>query len=167
MSSSTAAVALRSVGPADGDFLFRVYASTREEELAPIPWTEDQKRAFLLQQFGAQSADWSQNCPGPDFQIIEVDGTPAGRFYLDRGPEEIRLVDIALLPEYRRAGIGAALIRGLLAEATKAGLPVTLHVEVFNPARRLYERLGFEAVEDRGVYVLMRWLPRAAERQIS
>jgi ribosomal protein S18 acetylase RimI-like enzyme len=164
---ATAAVTLRPVGPADGDFLFRVYASTRGEELAPVPWTEEQKRAFLLQQFAAQNADWGQHYPTADFRIIEVDGTPAGRFYVNRGAEEICLVDIALLPEYRSGGIGTGLIRSLLAEGRAAGLPVTLHVEVFNPARRLYERLGFEAVEDRGVYVFMRWLPGTAQRRIS
>jgi ribosomal protein S18 acetylase RimI-like enzyme len=167
VATAASAIALRPVGLADGDLLFRIYASTRAEELALVGWTEEQKQTFLLQQFAAQSADWGKHYPAADFRIIEVDGVPAGRFYVNRGTEEIWLVDIALLPEYRRGGIGAALIRGLLAEGKAAGLPVTLHVEVFNPARRLYERLGFEAVEDRGVYVLMRWLPGTAERPIS
>jgi ribosomal protein S18 acetylase RimI-like enzyme len=165
--TAAAAITLRPVGPADQPFLFRVYASTRAEELALVGWTEDQKQAFLLQQFTAQSADWSEHHARADFRIIELEGVPAGRFYVNRGPEEICLVDIALLPEYRRNGIGTGLIRNLLAEGKARSLPVTLHVEVFNPARRLYERLGFEAVEDRGVYVLMRWLPGTAERPIS
>jgi ribosomal protein S18 acetylase RimI-like enzyme len=167
VTTAAAAITLRPVGPADHPFLFRVYASTRAEELALVGWTEEQKQTFLLQQFTAQRAAWGEHCAGADFRIIEVDGVPAGRFYVKRRPEEIRLVDIALLPEYRRAGIGTGLIRSLLAEGKARSLPVTLHVEVFNPARRLYERLGFEAVEDRGVYILMRWLPGTIERQIS
>jgi ribosomal protein S18 acetylase RimI-like enzyme len=167
VTTAASAITLRPVGPADQPFLFRVYASTRAEELALVGWTEDQKQAFLLQQFSAQSADWSEHCAGADFRIIELEGVPAGRFYVNRGPEEICLVDIALLPEYRRDGIGTGLIRSLLAEGEARSLPVTLHVEVFNPARRLYERLGFEPVEDSGVYALMRWLPGTAERQIS
>jgi len=166
-STSSAAIALRPVGPADREFLFRVYASTRAEELALVGWTEEQKQSFLLQQFAAQSADWGQNHAGSDLRIIEVDGVPAGRFYVDRGAEELCLVDIALLPEYRRGGIGTGLIRGLLAEGKARSLPVTLHVEVFNPARGLYERLGFKTVADRGIYVFMRWLPGASDGGIS
>jgi ribosomal protein S18 acetylase RimI-like enzyme len=151
------AVTLRPIEPADEQFLLRVYASTRADELAPIPWSPEQKDAFLRQQFHAQSVDWSKNHPGADFSIIEVDGAPAGRFYVDRGQEEICLVDIALLPEHRRAGIGTDLIRGLLAEAGTRAVPVTIHVEVFNPARALYERLGFVLREERGMYLFMEW----------
>jgi ribosomal protein S18 acetylase RimI-like enzyme len=157
VTTATAAITLRKVGPADEAFLFRVYASTRSEELAPVGWTEEQKQAFLLQQFQAQSAYWGEHYAGADLRVIEVDGVPAGRFYVNRGSEEIRLVDIALLPEYRRGGIGTRLVEDLLAEAESRGLPVTAHVEVFNPARSLYNRLGFQTVEDRGVYLFLKW----------
>jgi ribosomal protein S18 acetylase RimI-like enzyme len=153
---ATAAVTLRKVGPADEAFLFRVYASTRTEELAPVGWNEEQKQAFLFQQFQAQSAYWGEQYAGADLRVIEVDGVPAGRFYVNRGSEEIRLVDIALLPEYRRGGIGTRLVEDLLREAEGRGFPVTAHVEVFNPARSLYDRLGFETVEDRGVYLFLK-----------
>jgi len=165
--AATAEITLRPVGESDGEFLFRVYASTRAEELAGVGWTEEQKRAFLRQQFAAQSADWERNYPEADLRVIEVDGVPVGRYYVNRGLQEIGLVDIALLPEYRRSGIGTGLIRGLLAEGKDRGLPVALHVEAFNPARGLYERLGFEAVADRGVYVLMRWQPAGVKGTIS
>lgn len=156
-----ATVTLRPIEPGDSEFLLRVYASTRADELGPVPWSDEQKDGFLRQQFEAQSAYWNEHYVGADFSIIEVDGEPVGRFYVKRGQDEIRLVDIALLPEYRRGGLGSGLIRDLLAEAETRGVPVTLHVEVFNPARSLYERLGFEEVEDRGMYLLMQW--RAAE----
>jgi ribosomal protein S18 acetylase RimI-like enzyme len=165
--SEAAVVILRPVGPGDEDFLFCVYASTRAEELALVPWTAEQKEVFLRQQFHAQSVDWGKNYSGADFSIIEVEGVPAGRFYVDRGHEEIRLVDIALLPDFRRNGIGTGLIRDLLAKAQAQGVPVTIHVEVFNPARALYERLGFEKVEDRGMYVFMRWRPAATKGGVS
>jgi ribosomal protein S18 acetylase RimI-like enzyme len=164
---ATAEVTLRPVGPADAEFLLRVYASTRSEELAPVPWSSEQKDAFLRQQFEAQGAYWRETYPKADFAVVEVDGGPAGRLYVNRGPDEIRLVDIALLPEYRRGGIGTGLIRELLAEAETRSLPVTIHVEVFNPARALYERLGFEWVADRGAYVLMQWRPAAARGAVS
>ncbi|HKA35495.1 MAG TPA: GNAT family N-acetyltransferase [Thermoanaerobaculia bacterium] len=163
----SARIALRPAVPADGDLLFRIYASTRAEELAAVPWTEDQKRAFLFQQFDAQSRNWAKQYRDADFRIIEVDGEPAGRFYVHRGAREIRLVDIALLPEYRGAGTGTELLRELLGEARSSGRTVTLHVEVFNPARKFYERLGFRAVEDRGAYLLMRWCPPGAGGELS
>lgn len=161
------AVTLRPIGPADSEFLLLVYASTREEELKPVPWSSEQKDAFLRQQFEAQTAYWRETYPAADFAVVEVDGAPAGRFYVNRGRDEIRLVDVALLPEYRRGGIGTELIRELLAEAETRGLPVTIHVEVFNPARALYERLGFEQVEDRGMYQLMQWRPAAARGAVN
>ena len=164
---AAAAVTLRPIGPADSEFLLRVYASTRSEELAPVPWSNEQKDAFLRQQFEAQRAYWRETYPAADSAVIEVDGTPAGRFYVNRGQDEIRLVDIALLPEYRQGGIGTGLIQGLLAEAGTRGLPVTIHVEVGNQARKLYERLGFERVADRGVYILMQWRPAARRGAVS
>ena len=164
---ATASFTLRPVEPADRDFLFRVYASTREEELSVTGWSEEQKHSFLLQQFDAQTQDWAANYAGADLRVIEVDGAPAGRFYVLRGGDEICLIDIALLPDYRRLGIGSALLARLLEEARERGLPVTLHVEVFNPARSLYARHGFRIVEDRGVYLFLRWRPDGAEGRVS
>lgn len=155
----TPSISLRPVRPGDEEFLLRVYASTRAEELASVPWAESQKESFLRQQFGAQTAYWAEHYRDAERSIVEVDGAPAGRFYVQRWEKEIRLVDIALLPEYRRHGVGTALIRGLFSEATRRGVPVTIHVEVFNPARALYERLGFQPRGEQGMYVLMSWRP--------
>jgi ribosomal protein S18 acetylase RimI-like enzyme len=155
----TCRVTLRPVRPDDADFLFRLYASTREEELRAVPWDAAQKDAFLRQQFGAQTAQYAQVYPAGDFRVIESSGRPAGRLYLQRGPEEVRIVDIALLPEHRGAGIGTALLRDVLAEADAAGRHVTIHVERVNPALHLYERLGFRPVEDRGIYLFMERRP--------
>jgi ribosomal protein S18 acetylase RimI-like enzyme len=162
-----AEITLREVDPGDEEFLLRVYSSTREDELAVVGWSEGQKTAFLRQQFDAQRTWWRENYAGADFRVIEADGVPAGRFYVHRGRGEIRLVDIALLPEHRGGGIGTGLIRSLLAEAAERGVPVTAHVEAFNPARELYKRLGFEEVEERGVYVFLKWQPEAARGKVS
>jgi ribosomal protein S18 acetylase RimI-like enzyme len=146
---------LRPITNDDRDLLYRIYASTRAEELAQVAWDEAQKAAFLWMQFDAQHSYYHENNPNAQFQVIMLDGAPAGRLYLDRRTAEIRIVDIALLPEYRNRGIGSTLLREILAEGQRAGLPVTIHVESFNPALRLYERLGFRMVEDKGVYRLM------------
>ena len=155
-------VHLRPVTHEDQPFLYRLYASTRTEELSAVPWSEEQKQAFLKMQFSAQSHDYRKNYPDAALQLIVRDGQPAGRLYLDRRERAICIVDIALLPEHQRAGIGSALLRELIAEANAAGKPLTLHVEKFNPARRLYQRLGFVETGDNGVYLQMERVPEPA-----
>ena len=145
-------IELRPAEPADREFLYRVYAGTRTEELAVVPWDEAQKEAFLRSQFDAQDRWYREHYARATFEVVVVDGEPAGRLYLHRGESEIRIVDIALLPEHRGNGVGTALLRDLLAEADRR---VTIHVERFNPALRLYERLGFTLAEDKGVYLLL------------
>ena len=126
-----------------------------------MPWDDAQKDAFLRMQFDAQDAWWHENYDGASFDVILVDGEPAGRLYVHRGPSEIRIVDIALIPEHRGGGVGTSLLRDLLAEADEGGKSVTIHVERMNPALRLYERLGFTVAEDKGVYLFLERPPRA------
>jgi ribosomal protein S18 acetylase RimI-like enzyme len=153
------ACTLRPISSADLEFLHQVYASTREAELRQVDWSAEQKEAFTRMQFNAQHTYYSANYLNPSFQIVECEGVPAGRLYLDRRADEIRIVDITLLPQFRGQGLGTELLAQVLAEGQLRGLPVTIHVEVFNPALRLYERLGFRQVQDKGVYYFMRWLP--------
>jgi len=150
---------LRTAEPGDRDFLLQVYASTREEELRLVDWSDDQKAVFVRMQFEAQDAYYREHYHPATFDVIEVDGEPAGRLYVARWEDEIRIVDVALLPEFRGRGIGTRLLRGLLDEAARAGLRLSIHVEKHNPALRLYARLGFAAVADRGVYLLMEAKP--------
>jgi len=150
-------LSLRPITPGDDAFLARVYASSRAEELAITGWPEELKAQFCRSQFDAQSAYYAQNYPGASFQIIERDGWPIGRLYVDRWEKEVRIVDITLLPEFRGTGMGTKLLRDLQDEARAAGKSLTIHVERFNRALALYLRLGFEQVEDKGVYLLMEW----------
>ncbi|HXH12439.1 MAG TPA: GNAT family N-acetyltransferase [Alphaproteobacteria bacterium] len=151
------ALTLRPIQPEDEGFLYEVYASTRRHELATLGWSVAQQDAFLRMQFTAQQRSYLAQFPAADFQVILWHGRPIGRLYLERRVDEIRGIDIALLPEYRQAGIGTALLQDLLAEAAHAGTPFRLHVAKFNRARRLYERLGFITLEDDGVYLFMEW----------
>jgi ribosomal protein S18 acetylase RimI-like enzyme len=155
----TGVVAVRPVAPGDEEFLYRVYASTRAEELAGVPWDDPQKEAFLRAQFDAQDRWYREHYTRATYEVVVVDGEPAGRLYLHKGDSEIRIVDIALLPEHRGGGIGSALLRELLAEADVAAERVTIHVERFNPALRLYQRLGFSVAEDKGVYLFLERSP--------
>ena len=151
-------LSLREATPDDGPFLLEVYASTRLDELADTDWTDDQKRAFIQMQFMARERSY----PRVDNRIILLNGRPIGRMLVDRTEAEIVLRDIALLTEYRNAGIGSRLIRDLMKEATEAGTPIMLHVIAFSPAVRLYERLGFRQTGEEAAYLEMKWLPAAS-----
>jgi ribosomal protein S18 acetylase RimI-like enzyme len=148
-------VRLRPAGARDAEFLLRVYTSTREEELALVAWTDDQRSAFVRSQFTAQDTYWRGQWPDATRDIVEVDGRPAGRFYVDRSPDEIRIVDLALLPEFRGVGVGSALLRKVLEEGEAIGVPVRLHVERSNRARDLYTRLGFRQIGGNGAHDLL------------
>jgi GNAT superfamily N-acetyltransferase len=160
-------VALRPLRDDEDDFAARVYASTRQEELEPLPWTAEQKAAFLAQQFAAQSAHYAKHYGDASWDVIVVDGRRAGRLIVHRGESEVNVVDIALLPEFRARGVGTMLLRAIFAEADAAGLPVTVHAEHMNPARQLYQRLGFVPVEDLGVYLKLERRPPPGQAKIA
>jgi ribosomal protein S18 acetylase RimI-like enzyme len=160
--AAEAGLTFRRVTPADEPFLFRLYASTRIEELAPLPWPEEQKAAFLDSQARAQHADYQRNYAHADWLVIARGGADIGRLYLERGDSSSHthnIIDIAFLPDWRGHGLGGALLRDLLDEAGRAGKAMSIYVEKTNPAMRLYERLGFTRIEEQGVYDLMRWAP--------
>jgi GNAT superfamily N-acetyltransferase len=152
--------ALRPETEADLPFLCRLYISTRWDELAPLQqWSDAQKIAFLESQFVAQRSHYLLHYGNAAFDVLEAQGVPAGRLYLDRQADAHLIVDIALLPEWRRRGIGTALIEAIFAEARGAGKGVTISVEKFNPAQQLYRRLGFREYAEDGVYWFMHWSP--------
>ena len=146
---------LRPVAGDDRAFLIDLYASVREPELAHVPWDDATRRAFVEHQFSAQDTHYREHYPGATLDVIEVDGEPAGRLYVHRGPSDIRIMDIALAPAFRGRGIGTGLLRMLIAEAEESGRKLSIHVEMNNPARTLYERLGFRPAGEHGIYVLM------------
>jgi ribosomal protein S18 acetylase RimI-like enzyme len=133
------------------------YGSTRELELAVVPWAAEQKAAFITMQFNAQKLDYQTRFPDAEHSIIEVDGQPAGRLYMARLEDSLRILDITILPQKRNAGIGKQIIRGLMEEAKASDKAVRIFVESFNPSLRLFEGLGFAPVEERGVHLLMEW----------
>jgi len=153
----------RPCGAGDFDFIEALYVSTRDAELALSGWPEAEKNAFLTQQHRAQHHHYQAHYPNAERLIIERDGAPIGRLYTDAWPLELRIVDISLVPAARGQGIGEAILRDVIAWAGDQARGVSIHVEKFNPARRLYRRLGFVVVEDKGVYELKeRGTPRAA-----
>ncbi len=151
----------RPISDKDIPFLKKLYASTREDEMKLSGWPKEQIERFLESQFLAQHQYYREMFSKAEFLLILLEGRPAGRLYLDRRKEEHRIVDIALMPEYRGKGYGGSLLRDLLAEASTRNKMVRIHVEHNNPALRLYQRLGFRQVGDQGVYLLMEWKPPA------
>ena len=154
----TSPLTLRPATDADDQLLFEIYASTRAAELEQVPWTDEQKAAFVRQQHEAQHSAYHQRHPEGGFLVVECDGAAIGRLYratLDGG--ELRLLDIALLPEYCGHGFGTALLRDLMAEADERDVLLSLHVEFWNPALRLYERLGFVEAGRSEVHVRMEY----------
>ncbi len=148
-------VVLRPVTPTDNVFLLALYAEIRAAELDQVAWPPGQREAFLRMQHDLQDAQYRAAHPDATFDIIEVDGVSAGRLYVSRRAEDIRIVDVALIATFRGRGIGGALVSRVIEEAEATGRVTSIHVEVHNPAARLYQRLGFRPVARRGVYVLM------------
>jgi ribosomal protein S18 acetylase RimI-like enzyme len=153
------ALKLRPATSEDEPFLMNLFATTRTDELALLNCDEHQKEAFIAMQFNAQSRQYVMSYPDANNSITVWNGAPIGRLIIDRGAKEFTLLDIALLPAHRNAGIGTSLLRGLLKEATTVGKPVRLHALTTSAAVRLYERLGFSRVGADAVYMEMIWLP--------
>lgn len=149
-------LALREERAEDIEFLAALYASARAEEMRSAPWSEADKARFLRQQFELQGRHYHQFYPNAQWLVIEREGHALGRLYLSLGADELRLMDIALIAEERGRGLGTALMRLVLAYAEKHQVPVGLHVETFNPALRLYDRLGFRLGETRGIYLFLK-----------
>ncbi len=153
---------LRPVTDQDLDILRTIYASTREDEMRMTGWNADEIRNFLTMQFNTQHRYYQSTYANDSFQLIMVGDAVAGRLYLGRWPEEIRIIDITLLPAFRGQGIGHRLLHDVQLEATAKHLQISIHVEKNNPAQRLYARCGFMITADAGVYWRMDWHPPAA-----
>lgn len=159
MTTEPSRLTLRPVEPGEEAFLFRLYASVRAEELAPLDWDQATSDAFLRAQFELQDRAYHQTNPRASFAVVLIDGVPIGRLYVDRSRASIHVIDISLLPEYRGRGLGTALLRDLLEEACRSGRPVTIDALRTNRALSLYQRLGFAVTREDDVYATLVWRP--------
>jgi RimJ/RimL family protein N-acetyltransferase len=156
---SSERISLRPVTDQDENFLLSVYASTRAAELAQVPWSTEQKEAFVRMQFTAQKQHYAAEYPQADHDLICVDGVPVGRIYLDRAADVLNILDITVLPEHRNSGIGSFLLGQIVDEARRTGRSIMIYVETFNPSLRLFERLGFRKDKEHGFQLLLKWSP--------
>lgn len=150
-------ITLRPVQDSDNEFLLKVYASTREQELALVAWSREQKDAFVRMQWEAQKYHYAKEHPRAEHVLIFLEEVPVGRLYLDRSGEVFHILDITLLPQYRNRRTGSFLLNQIMAEAKETGKQVTIYVETYNPSLRLFERLGFIRTQEEGFHFLMKW----------
>lgn len=129
--------------------------------MALVPWDEEQKKSFLSMQFAAQDSHYRAQFPDASFSIIYRDDSPVGRLYVLREEQEIRILDITILPEYRNCGVGSSLVQELLAEAAAAGKRLRIYVETYSPSLQLFERLGFKSIAEEGMNFLLEWSPES------
>lgn len=146
---------LRQVLERDRAFLYGVFESTRAKEFARTGWSAQRIAQMLAEQFSMQDTYYRSHYPNGCFDVIELDGQPIGRLYHDWSGSEARLIDIALLPAYRGAGIGTRLMQAFVAHAAAKAMRIVLYVEMDNAVQALYRRLGFEAAGENGVYLQM------------
>lgn len=148
-------LALRPV--VDGDYLFLrgLYRDVRQEELLATGWPQDAKDAFCDSQFSLQDQHYRQHYPDAQFYVIERSGNPIGRVYVSDEATLLALMEVSLSTPERGCGIGQALMQWLTQWADMAQRPMRLYVEPHNPAKRLYERHGFEPEEAAGAYLRM------------
>jgi len=153
-------VELRPVAPDDDKFLLAVYGSTRAEELGQVEWAEGQKATFLRWQFDLQRREYDGRFPDAAYYVVMVDQQPAGRIWVGTDNEQIRLLDIGLLPEFQNRGVGTALLQRLIAYSASERKALRHMIFVLNNnAERFYERLGFKQIEEFGAYKHMEWKP--------
>ncbi len=161
--TSSRKISLRPTSVNDNDLLLHVYASTRQDEMASWGWSAVQQSSFIRMQHDARRRGYATTYPSAENSIISLGDVPAGSIIIFRGPSEIRLVDIALLPEFRGHGLGGEVIRMLISEAADVGCALRLNVLRSNRATHLYERLGFIARGGDEMYCEMEWAPAESQ----
>lgn len=148
---------LKPIEQDDESFLFQIFAASRAEEMARVPWDDSLKRAFLWSQFQAQSEQYRIKYPTGDFSVILLDTQPVGRLYLGRLEEQLRIIDLAVLPQFQRQGIAREIMAELMTESRRRHKPIRIYVESFNPALAWFLKLGFQKIDGDDVYYFLEW----------
>jgi len=151
--------ALRPETDDDIPFLISLYGTTRDEELRQVDWTPEQRGQFIMHQFNAQRFHYRTQISGCTFQVIEKHGVPIGRLYLQERETRLHIVDILLAPEHCGKGVGSIILKAMIETAGSRGKGVGIFVEKYNPALRLYRRLGFTDIQEADIYYEMEWVP--------
>lgn len=159
-------VSFRPVQDSDRDFLAALYAETRAWELQHTNWSPLDRKDFIEQQFRAQDLSYRMQYLGARFLVIELDGLPIGRLYLDRQNDCLYIIEFTIAASHRGRGIGTDILKSLLNEAWGGKVPARLSVEPINPALRLYQRLGFRERTRSATHLFLEWQPDLSPREI-
>jgi len=165
LSGPVSAITLRPVNEMDLPLLRELYASTRAEEMALVPWSAEQQRAFIDMQFQAQQSHYQQFFPNATQDVVLQSDRAVGRLYVERSEKEIKIIDVTVLPRERNQGIGSYLLRAILGEAAESKKVVGIYVESFNSSLHLFKRLGFVETEQSGVHIYLQWFPPGVGNQ--
>lgn len=159
--------ALVSITKSDEQFLTELYASTRAAEMAIAPWNEEQKRAFLKMQFEAQDRYYRERYPNASFEIIKLNDQSVGRFYHAELADQIRIIDLAFLPEHFDKKVFIELVERMMQKGEQAGKPVRIYLESLDPTVEIFVNLGFQKIDEHGIYFLWQYQPAALKTTIK
>lgn len=163
----SASPALVSITESDEEFLTELYASTRAAEMAIVPWESEQKRAFLKMQFEAQDRYYRDRYPNASFEIIKLNDHRVGRLYHAELADEIRIIDLAFLPEQFDNKVFIELVERILQKGERAGKPVQIYLEASDPTIEIFVNLGFQKIDQHGIYFLWQYQPAALKTTIK
>jgi len=152
-------ITFKKIQEQDQEFITKVYRSTREKELDLTNWPEDQKHRFTIMQMIAQLTDYEKNYKGATYEMVLYKKKPAGRLYLWETNNEIRIMDLSLLPEFQGKGIGRDILAGIVQSAKQKKKIASLHVIHGHPSKRMYERVGFKKVSETATHEYMEYNP--------
>ena len=152
-------ISLRPAKAGDEPFLKRVHQSARHWEFAPLLQSGEAElyHKVMAQQYDAQHRFYFATYDSAQYGIIQWTSTPIGRLYVDYRDDEVRVLDIAILPDYRGRSIGRIVMTGLCLEAAMRRKPVRLCVHYLSRAQRFYQQLGFQQIGVEGPSLVMEW----------
>ncbi len=127
-----------------------------------VPWSAEQKAAFVQMQFTAQSSHYRVQFPQARHDVICCEGEPVGRLYLDRAGDRFHILDLTIAPQRRSNGIGAVVLKEILQEADQAMKGITIYTEKDSPSVHFFERLGFRVAETKDYQVLLERQPASS-----
>ncbi len=146
-------ITLRPVRDQDEEFLYTLYKLSRVEEFAIANLSEAQFEMLMRMQYAARKGSYEGNYPSAHHDVIAVDGMDAGQIWISRDGSQIRVIDISIAAAFQNQGIGGALMRDLMAEAQRAGIPIRCSVATNNPGSlRFHQRLGFRITSEDLMY---------------
>jgi ribosomal protein S18 acetylase RimI-like enzyme len=141
----------------DQEFLYLLFYSVYLEKLHPVPMSEEEKKQLLDLMYQGFTQHYNSRAISSDDRLVLLNNESIGRIILLQTCEEIRLADLAILPQYRGRGIGSALISQVQTESVMSKRPIRLQVARFDRALRLYQRLGFYKTDAIGPYLHLEW----------